>query len=69
VPALSELSGPTLELAREALTAPAARERGLFRPDRVDDLLAEPSAHRTRLDASTLWQLAVVELWLQNLAL
>lgn len=67
VPALSQLSGPTLALAREALTAPAARERGLFRPDRVDWLLDDPGRHRTTLDASTVWQLAVIEPWLQNL--
>jgi asparagine synthase (glutamine-hydrolysing) len=47
----------------------AAPERGLFRSDRVDDLIADPAAHRTRLDGSTLWQLAVVELWRQNLGL
>jgi asparagine synthase (glutamine-hydrolysing) len=67
VPALSELRGPTLALAREALTAPAARERGLFRPDRVDWLLDDPGRHRSNVGPSTLWQLAVVELWLQNL--
>ena len=67
VPALSELTGPTLDLARDALTSPAARDRGLFRNDVVDELLADPNGHRTNLDGSTLWQLAVVELWLQRL--
>jgi asparagine synthase (glutamine-hydrolysing) len=65
VPALSHLEGPVLELVREALDAPAARERGLFRPEAVDAMLADPNAHRTNLDGSSLWQLALLELWLQ----
>src|SRR5439155_2632994 len=34
VPALKHLQGPYLDLVREALEAPAAKERGLFRRDR-----------------------------------
>jgi asparagine synthase (glutamine-hydrolysing) len=66
VPALSHLEGPVLELVAGALTAPAARERGLFRPDVVEAMLADPNAHRTNLDGSTLWQLGLLELWLQQ---
>ena len=65
VPALSHLDEPVLALVREALTAPAARERGLFAPGVVEAMLADPNAHRTNLDGSTLWQLALLELWLQ----
>ena len=66
VPAIRHLSGPYLELVREALSAPAARSRGLFRQEYVDKLLAAPSDHRTTLGASALWQLALLELWLQR---
>ncbi|MEV5754670.1 N-acetylglutaminylglutamine amidotransferase [Actinoallomurus sp. NPDC052308] len=66
VPAIRHLSGPYLELVREALTAPAARKRGLFREDYVERLLAAPSDHRTTLGASALWQLGLLELWLQS---
>jgi asparagine synthase (glutamine-hydrolysing) len=66
VPALSHLEGPVLELVAGALTAPAARDRGLFRPDVVEAMLADPNAHRTNLDGSTLWQLGLLELWLQQ---
>jgi len=66
VPAIRHLSGPYLELVREALTAPAARKRGLFREDHVERLLAAPSDHRTTLGASALWQLGLLELWLQS---
>ena len=65
VPALSHLEGPVLELVRDALTSAAARERGLFRPEVVAAMLADPNAHRTNLDGSTLWQLGLLELWLQ----
>jgi asparagine synthase (glutamine-hydrolysing) len=65
VPAIRHLSGPYLEMVREALHAPAAKSRGLFRPDHVDELLAAPDDHRTTLGASALWQLALLELWLQ----
>ena len=66
VPALVELEGPYLELAREAVTDPRARERGLFAAGHVDRLVAEPQAHRTPSGASQLWQLAVLEIWLQE---
>jgi asparagine synthase (glutamine-hydrolysing) len=64
VPALSHLDGAYLELATEALRSPRARERGLFEPTYVDELLAAPNEQRTTLDGSKLWQLALLELWL-----
>jgi asparagine synthase (glutamine-hydrolysing) len=66
VPALSHLDGPVLDLVTEALLSDSARSRGLFRPEVVRDMLAEPNVHRTNLDGSTLWQLALLELWLQR---
>ena len=65
VPALSHLEGPVLEMVRDALTSEAARARGLFRREAVDDMLQDPNAARTNLDGSTLWQLGLLELWLQ----
>jgi asparagine synthase (glutamine-hydrolysing) len=32
----------------------------------VDAMLADPNAHRTNLDGSTLWQVGLLELWLQE---
>ncbi len=66
VPALKYLQGPYLEMARAALEAPAARERGLFRADYLDRLFADPAAHITPLQGSELWQAALLELWLQK---
>jgi asparagine synthase (glutamine-hydrolysing) len=68
VPALSHLEGPVLELVADALRSDAARSRGLFREDVVEEMLASPNEHRTNLDGSTLWQLGLLELWLQQLA-
>jgi asparagine synthase (glutamine-hydrolysing) len=65
VPALSHLQGPVLELVADALRSQAARDRGLFRPDVVETMLAAPNEHRTNLDGSALWQLGLLELWLQ----
>jgi asparagine synthase (glutamine-hydrolysing) len=66
VPAIRHLSGPYLDLVREALEAPAAKSRGIFKADYVERLLAAPSDHRTTLGASQLWQVALLELWLQQ---
>ena len=66
VPALSHLEEPVLGMVRDALLSPAARDRGLFRPDVVEAMLAAPNEHRTNLDGSTLWQLGLLELWLQE---
>jgi asparagine synthase (glutamine-hydrolysing) len=66
VPALSHLEGPVLDLVGDALRSEAARSRGLFRHDVVEAMLASPNEHRTNLDGSTLWQLGLLELWLQE---
>ena len=51
---------------RDALTASAAKERGLFRPEVVDRLLADPNGSLTPLGGNPLWQLALLEMWLQG---
>src|SRR5947208_11280866 len=66
VPALTHLEGPYLDLVADALRSQAARDRGLFREDVVEGMLAAPNEHRTNLDGSTLWQLGLLELWLQQ---
>ncbi len=66
VPTLKYLSGPTLDWVRDALHSPSARARGLFREDYLDILLAAPERHITPLRGSKLWQVALLELWLQS---
>jgi asparagine synthase (glutamine-hydrolysing) len=66
VPALKYLDGPFLDMAREALTNERARSRGLFRKEYLDTLFASPKEHITPLRGSELWQVALLELWLQQ---
>jgi asparagine synthase (glutamine-hydrolysing) len=65
VPAITHLEGTVLELVRDALSGDAARDRGLFRPEYVRGLLAEPNGGLTPLRGNKLWQLGLLELWLQ----
>jgi asparagine synthase (glutamine-hydrolysing) len=64
VPALKHLEGPYLDLVRDALHSASARDRGLFAPEAVDGLLAEPNGNLTPLRGNPLWQLGLLELWL-----
>ena len=66
VPALEYLQGNVLANVRDALSSRAARERGLFQQNTVDRLLADPMAHITPLRGSKLWQLGLLEQWLQT---
>ncbi len=65
VPAIRHVDGRVLDLVRDALTSRAARERGLFRPEYVARLLADPDADGTPTGVNPLWQLGLLELWLQ----
>ena len=66
VPAIRHLSGPFLDRVRDALAAPDARARGLYRQEYVDKLLVAPNDTRTTLGSNALWQLALLEMWLQE---
>jgi asparagine synthase (glutamine-hydrolysing) len=67
VPGIRHLGGEVLDMVHDVLTNDAARGRGLYRKDTVDALLASPNDTRTRLGANALWQLAVLEMWLQSM--
>jgi len=66
VPGIRHLQGPLLAKVREALTCRAARERGLFRPSYVQQLLDAPNQTKTTLGSNVTWQLGLLELWLQT---
>ncbi|WP_375488499.1 N-acetylglutaminylglutamine amidotransferase [uncultured Mycobacterium sp.] len=68
VPGIRHLDGPMLDMVRDALSDKAARARGLYRAETVNALLAEPNRTRTTLGSNALWQLAVLEMWLQSMA-
>ena len=67
VPAIRQLEGPYLDRVRDALTdprGPAARTVPRQRP--CDGMLADPNTTRTTLGSNALWQLALLEMWLQH---
>jgi asparagine synthase (glutamine-hydrolysing) len=66
VPALKYLKGDFLEMTREALINNTARDRNLFNSEYVEKLLASPENHITSLGGSKLYQLALLEMWLQT---
>lgn len=66
VPALKYIQGPFLDMVRDALSSAPARARGLFRRDYLNRLFGDPAGHITPLRGSELWQVALLELWLQT---
>ena len=68
MPALKYVRGDFYAFMREILTSERARQRGLFNPAYVEKLLREPEADwaYTAIQGSKLWQLALLELWLQQ---
>jgi asparagine synthase (glutamine-hydrolysing) len=67
VPGIRHLHGEVLDMVRDALSNDSARSRRLYRPETVNALLAAPNETRTTLGSNALWQLAVLEMWLQSM--
>jgi asparagine synthase (glutamine-hydrolysing) len=66
VPAIRHLSGALLERVTDALTSQVARDRGLYDLAPVQKLLSDPNGVRTTLGSNALWQVALLEMWLQE---
>ncbi len=66
VPALKYISGPYLDLVKDVLLQPAAKQRALVQEPYLERLLKEPAERITPLQGSKLWQVALLELWLQE---
>lgn len=66
VPGLTHLEGKLLDRVSDALLAPQARQRGLFHPEYAHALLTEPNTELTPLRGNKLWQLGLLEMWLQH---
>ena len=65
VPALKYIEGPYLDMVQDALGSQKAKDRGLFQQSYLDRLFEAPSDHITPLRGSELWQVALLEMWLQ----
>ncbi len=66
VPALKFVRGEFLEFMKDALNSKKCRERGLYRREYVEKLLAAPDAYHTRIQGNKLWHMALLEYWLQD---
>jgi len=66
VPQLKYVDGPYLDMVRDALGSQAARDRGIFRKDYLNQLFDNPSDHITPLRGSELWQVGLLEMWMQT---
>ncbi len=65
VPALKYLRGRYLDFVRDVLEQPAAKTRGIFQKPYLDKLFQAPEDHITPLRGSKLWQIALLEYWMQ----
>jgi asparagine synthase (glutamine-hydrolysing) len=66
VPALRFLQGPFFEFVRDVLHDERARRRGIFNQAYLNKLLADPEHCLTPKGHSKLWQVGLLECWLQT---
>lgn len=66
VPKLKKLGDQEVEWLRDMLAPGHIRKEGIFNPYYVEELLSNPSDYVTPLGASKLWQLAVLNCWMQT---
>jgi asparagine synthase (glutamine-hydrolysing) len=66
VPALKYIQGEYLDFVRGVLDSERARNRTLFQRGYIERLLANPGDHITPLRGSKLWQVTLLEYWLQQ---
>jgi asparagine synthase (glutamine-hydrolysing) len=64
VPVLKYFRGDYLNFVTDILTDPQSRERQIFQPEYVDQVLKNPDDHITPLRGSRLWQMALLQYWL-----
>ncbi len=66
VPALKYIKGRYLDFVTKILKSKDCLSRGIIKNDYIDMLLKSPDAHITPLKGSKLWQIAVLEFWMQQ---
>jgi asparagine synthase (glutamine-hydrolysing) len=64
VPALKYIQGEYLDFVKQILHD--APQRDLFNPNYINTLLKNPTEHITPLRGSKLWQITLLEFWLQT---
>lgn len=66
VPALKYLEGSTLDLMHEVLSPKNIKHRGIFNMNVIQALLDNPTKNFTPSSVSKLWQVGLLEYWLQQ---
>ena len=66
VPALKYLRGTYLDFVNEILDSPRSWSKRLFQKGYLDRLRTNPEKHITPLRGSKLWQVALLDFWLQT---
>jgi asparagine synthase (glutamine-hydrolysing) len=66
VPALKYIQGEYLDFVTTILKSDACKSRKIIRNEYIDALLESPVAHITPLKGSKLWQVALLEFWMQQ---
>ncbi len=66
VPQLKYIQGPFLEYVKNYISKESVESRGLFNWNYVKPLLENPTEHITPLRGSKLWQIATLEIWLNQ---
>lgn len=68
MPALKYVRGEFFNYMKALLTSPQAKARGIFNPEKIESLLANPEASDafTAIQGSKLWHAALLEFWLQK---
>ncbi|HEX4407431.1 MAG TPA: N-acetylglutaminylglutamine amidotransferase [Xanthobacteraceae bacterium] len=66
VPALKYLRGKFYDFVHDTLDSQKSRQRGVFNRPYLDRLLANPEGELTPKGHSKLWQVALLECWLQT---
>ena len=66
VPALKYIRGKYYDFIKNIVKSPACKNREIIQDVYIDSLLAAPDTHITPLRGSKLWQVALLEFWLQE---
>lgn len=66
VPELKYIEGPFLDFVKDILNQPGVQKRALFKSSYLEQLLANSKNYITPLRGSKLWQIAVLENWMER---
>lgn len=66
VPALKYIRGEYFDFVKNIVESPACKNRKIIQNFYINSLLASPDTHITPLRGSKLWQVALLEFWLQE---